>query len=1014
MNAIALDTETTGANFLGGVDTPFVLYGCDFNGHKIKWEWEYDPVQRRAIPNRLIAKDIREYTEQYDQLVFHNGKFDIRALESIGVKLNWRGKFEDTMIMSHVLDNIGSHGLKDLAKYYLLRKNDEQVVLKEAVKKARSIARRDFPEWRLGAENKGGKDGDTTLLAVDYWILKAIAKELKYPKSHPWWTLCDKYGFGDVIRTIELYYTFSNGIEIENLSVPYRREIELLEDSLYEMEGEGINVIPRNLKKSLRDYRGIREKLEDTLLSISPANWKSGKELPLLLFGEPKKIEDENGKEVVAVKVGKHVIPSTQLNKNQNFKPIFSSRKGSFGVCPIKLTKSKLNYSTDKYALKELLELKMAAKPKQYLNTLMDWKDVEKAIQQLETIEAHLRHDFRVHTNYKQTGTKTTRVSASDPNTQQISKGKEFENEEGEKATKYKIREVFGPTNGRVWYAIDYSQLQLRIFAYIANERGFIESLEAGYDAHAYVASRIYEKSIEEITAHERRIAKNCYHPDTEVLTVKGWKKIGDVEKTDLVAQAVPSNKGRKKVKVEWVHPTKLFRHKNESGKLIHFKNEGIDLRVTPDHRMLSWDQESNINRKKCDDIHSVYPAKELPLSRCWSNAGVSEGDWDVNEFDLRLAVAIQADGSITDSRYIRFGFTKKSKIIRLENLLNVAGIPYSKKLVGKKYPYTNFVIKEKDSSRIKRILKLLNKDKTFKWKMLQMTFNCREIFLDEIRFWDAALTESKCTQTRYYSTIKKNIDIVQAIASITNRKTRSSTQETCHTLSVKLKPDTKGGNVEKTEIDYDGDVVCLSVPSTFLLVRDKGIPVVSGNCNFGFIFGASPERIEETAGVKGLWDTVLKLFPSAHSFMRETKREIRNKGYVTTPFGYRLWLPYGEYGKRAEHAGVNYMVQGCEGDIVKNAMIKVSRYLRSNRFKKESKLEVGDVKLIFQVHDELVFDFPKEVRGKLNHRRALRSITKLMEEAGKELGMLTPVDIDVHNKNWDAKVKNHPYSTKL
>tara|TARA_E500000318_G_C3567988_1_gene216556 strand:+ start:3814 stop:5898 length:2085 start_codon:yes stop_codon:yes gene_type:complete len=691
MNAIALDTETTGANFLGGVDTPFVLYGCDFDGHKIKWEWEYDPAKRKAIPNKAIAKDIVEYVDSYDHLVFHNAKFDLRALETMGVELDWRGRVEDTMIMSHVLNNIGSHGLKDLAKFHLLRKNDEQVVLKEAVKKARSIARRDFPEWKLGAENKGGKDGDTTLLAVDYWILKAIAKEMKYPKSHPWWTLCDKYGFGDVIRTIELFYTFSHGIKVEELGKPYQREIELLESSLYDMEGQGINVIPSNLKKSLKDYKAIREGLEEKLLAISPVNWKSGKELPLLLFGEPKKIEDENGVEVVAVKVGNKIQPSTELGKNQNFKPLFvpSSRKDSFNIPPIKLTKSRLNYSTDKYVLKELLDAKLPPKPKRYLNTLMDWKDVEKAIQQLETIEDHLRHDFRVHTNYKQTGTKTTRVSASNPNTQQISKGKEFENEDGEKATKYKIREVFGPTKGRVWYAIDYSQLQLRIFAYIANERGFIESLEAGYDAHAYVASRIYEKAIDSITAHERRIAKNV---------------------------------------------------------------------------------------------------------------------------------------------------------------------------------------------------------------------------------------------------------------------------------------------------------------------------------NFGFIFGASPAKIEETAGVNGLWDTVMKLFPSAHAFMKQTKREVREKGYVTTPFGYRLWLPYGSYGKRAEHAGVNYKVQGCEGDIVKNAMIKVSKYLRSKQLKVDMGSEPKDVKMIFQVHDELVFDFPKEIK-KGSHRKALRKITQLMEEAGTEMGMKTPVDIDVHTRNWDAKVKNHPYS---
>jgi DNA polymerase I-like protein with 3'-5' exonuclease and polymerase domains len=693
MNGIALDTETTGANFLGGVDTPFVLYGMDLKGNKVKWEWEFDAVKRKAISNKAISKDIIEYTNEYDSLVFHHAKFDIRALEVMGVNLNWRGRTHDTMMQIHILDNIGTKKLKELGAIHLGRKNQEEKDVKSAVVKARSIARREFPEWKLGMKEKGGKEGNESLTAVDYWLLKHIAKHLKYPKTHPWWHLCDKYGFGDVQRTIELWHMFSHGIKEEGLTKVYTRERKLLCESLYDMEGEGAHVHTTKVKSSLSKYKKVRDNFERELLKISPANWKSQNELPELLFGKPKTIENEEGKQVLAVKVNGSIMLGSEVHHKATFVPLYdsSSRKESFGLDVIKLTKSGLAFSTDKDTVSQL-RYKAKGKAKKYLDTLSEWKDVNKAIEQIETIKACLTPDSKVHAGYKQNGTKTTRMSAVNPNTQQISKGKEFENEDGEKDTLYKIREIFGPEKGRVWYAIDYSQLQLRIFAYIAQEKDFIKALEAGYDAHAFVATKIFDKDINQITAHERRIAKNV---------------------------------------------------------------------------------------------------------------------------------------------------------------------------------------------------------------------------------------------------------------------------------------------------------------------------------NFGFVFGASESRIDATAGIKGLWGTVQSLFPSAASFMRLTKREVNELGHVVTPYGYRLWLPYDKRGKRASHAGVNYKVQGCEGDIVRNAMIKVSKYLKSETFEKHSGYEIGDVKLIFQVHDELVFDFPKETR-KDEHRKPLRIIKMLMEKAGKELGMITPVDIDVHTRNWDAKVKKHPYSISI
>jgi DNA polymerase-1 len=117
------------------------------------------------------------------------------------------------------------------------------------------------------------------------------------------------------------------------------------------------------------------------------------------------------------------------------------------------------------------------------------------------------RNYYTLYPNLNQTGTKTTRFSCSNPNGQNISTGKEEEDDTGHKIKRFNLRELFGPPPGYVWYAIDYSSLQLIIFAYEANDQGMIDAFAKGYDFHNYVAKGLF--NTEEPTKTERRIAKN-------------------------------------------------------------------------------------------------------------------------------------------------------------------------------------------------------------------------------------------------------------------------------------------------------------------------------------------------------------------------------------------------------------------------------------------------------------------------------------------------------------------------
>jgi DNA polymerase-1 len=124
---------------------------------------------------------------------------------------------------------------------------------------------------------------------------------------------------------------------------------------------------------------------------------------------------------------------------------------------------------------------------------------------------------------------------------------------------------------------------------------------------------------------------------------------------------------------------------------------------------------------------------------------------------------------------------------------------------------------------------------------------------------------------------------------------------------------------------------------------------------------------------------------------MKRTREEAREKGYVETVFGRRLWLPEirGGNGPRrqaAERAAINAPMQGTAADLIKMAMIAVDRWLA------EKKLAA---RLIMQVHDELVLEVPD---GELE--RVKRELPNLMSGVAA-LSVTLVVDVGA-GPNWD------------
>ena len=125
-------------------------------------------------------------------------------------------------------------------------------------------------------------------------------------------------------------------------------------------------------------------------------------------------------------------------------------------------------------------------------NSIIEWKASSKAVRELENYDFFLCKDngrYVIHPRWRPTGAKTGRFSCADPNLMQMTN---FFSGRRRATLETRQRECFGPGPGRVWYAIDYSQIEVWIFSYFSQEKAMIEMLRSGHDFHTSTARKAF------------------------------------------------------------------------------------------------------------------------------------------------------------------------------------------------------------------------------------------------------------------------------------------------------------------------------------------------------------------------------------------------------------------------------------------------------------------------------------------------------------------------------------------
>lgn len=286
-----------------------------------------------------------------------------------------------------------------------------------------------------------------------------VVKDNKYKDfSYVPLDLATRYAAADAHQTFRLKQLLEKELKNEKLLELYEKIEHPLTNVLYDMEVEGIRLDTRLLAD-------LGKKVDKELLDIEREIGELvGMDMADLNLNSPRQVE-----QLLFVKL---LLPTQK-----------KSAKGT-------------GYSTDQ----EVLETLSAMHPVPRL--IMKYRELSKLKSTyIDALPEYVNpHTNRIHTTFSQTQVATGRLSSSEPNLQNIpadSGGYGIE-----------IRAAFIPQEGDVFISADYSQIELRVLAYLSQDKNLIDAFLSGHDIHNETAARLFDVPLDKVTSEQRQIGK--------------------------------------------------------------------------------------------------------------------------------------------------------------------------------------------------------------------------------------------------------------------------------------------------------------------------------------------------------------------------------------------------------------------------------------------------------------------------------------------------------------------------
>lgn len=463
---ISLDTETTGVDFHHGA-RPFLITSCNDEGEVSTWEWTVDPLTRMPdVPDEDL-EEIAEVVLQADSIVGQNFKFDVKALNSIGVASSVWHKLQDTLIAGHLLASNQPHDLTSMAIQYLGVDIEPferrlEVAVKQARKRvqlARLREKRDgqgdpLALWRIA--DKGLPEMPSARESTwkyDTWLPKAFCEIGEGEEG--WDTVLAEYANTDSSTTLLLWRAMRS---------------ELEQRGLWEIYLERLKVLPIGAMMEQRGVTVSRARLDELTEEYERESERSGRICVNVAKGLGYDLE----------------LPRSGCNGSLRrflFGTAESPRSAVLPLPILKCSDKTGEPSLDKEVLDSYLSILPAnSKAMTFAKALRNKRKRDTAVSYMDGYRRFwlpwsipLGHGkflgdkdwFVLHPSLNPTGTDTLRWSSSNPNEQNISK------QEG-----FNLRYAFGPAPGREWWSLDAKNIELRLPAYESGESEMMDLFE--------------------------------------------------------------------------------------------------------------------------------------------------------------------------------------------------------------------------------------------------------------------------------------------------------------------------------------------------------------------------------------------------------------------------------------------------------------------------------------------------------------------------------------------------------